>query len=183
MVRYSRRNLLTMGGASISLGLIGAQSDGYTTARITSIFSPLPGIRATGKPLTVRKAVASGDVEYLPTSNDVKIVTARNSEGSVEYSTLPFEQWADLECGSIATEQVQQYINGNFGSQSDISTATGGENGQPFVSTAPNGAAVTRKEIVVKLPNHVSVTVLFEGREYTTDIPVIVEKREPAALL
>lgn len=127
--------------------------------------------------------MASGDVKHLPNSNEVQIVIARNSEGAVEYSTLPFDQWAELECGSIATEEVQQYINGNFGSHEDVSTATGGGNGQPFVSTAPNGSAVTRKEIVAKLPNHVTVTLLFEGKEYTTDIPVIVEKREPAALL
>ncbi|WP_227380098.1 hypothetical protein [Haladaptatus halobius] len=182
MGRYSRRNLLAVGGASISLGLVGAQSDGYTTARIASVFSPLSGIQATGKPLTVRKTVASEDVKYLPKSNEVQIVIARDSEGPAEYSTLPFEQWAELECGSIATEKVQQYINGNFGPHEDISSGTGG-NGQPYVSTAPNGPAVTRKEIVAKLPNHVTVTLMFKGKEYTTDIPVIVEKREPAALV
>ncbi|WP_227379791.1 hypothetical protein [Haladaptatus halobius] len=183
MARYSRRTLLAAGGTSASIGLVGYHADNYTKARIASILSPLPGIRATGKPLTVRKKAASKVVEYLPKTNEVRIVIARDSEGTVEYATRPFEQWAELECGSIATEEVQLYIQGTFSAHGDIMSGMGFGNGQPFVSTAPTGPAVTRKEMVEQFPNHVTVTIMFADKEYTTDIPVIVKERQEIHLV
>lgn len=176
MARYSRRNFLAVGGASTSLGILGYHANPYTKARITSILSPLPGIRATGNPLTVRKKVVSQNVEYLPKTNEVRIVVARNSEGPVEFATRPFEQWAELECGSIATEEVYSDIQATFGAHVDIMSGMGFGNGQPFVSTAPTEPAVTRREMVEKLPNHVTVTMEFADKDYKTEIPVIVKK-------
>ncbi|WP_255359051.1 hypothetical protein [Haladaptatus sp. R4] len=42
---------------------------------------------------------------------------------------------------------------------------------------------MTQKEMVRKLPDHVTVTVTFAGQTDTTSIPVVVKKRQEAALL
>ncbi len=183
MVRYSRRKFLAVGGASVGVGLVGTQTDGYTKARITSVLSPLPGIRATGKPLTVRQRVTSRDVEYLPDTDEVRIVTARNADGPVEFATRSFEWWAEFEAGSIATRTVHRNIPIKFGTDEDISSALGSKDDQPYVTVSPTGPAMTRKELVTKLPNHVTVTVVFAAKEYTTDIPVIVGKRQEVVQL
>lgn len=182
MGRYSRRKFLA-GGAVMGAGVVGSQADEYTKARIGSFLSPLPGIRATGKPLTVRQRVKSKNVEYLPETDEVRIVIARNADGPVEFATRSFEWWAEFEAGSIATRTVQQNIPIRFGKDEDISSGLSSEDDQPYVTVSPTGPTITRKELVVKLPNHVTVTVVFAGKEYTTDIPVMVGKREEAALL
>jgi hypothetical protein len=183
MGQYSRRKFLTAGGAVMGAGVVGSQADEYTRARIESVLSPLPGIRATGKPLTVRQRAKSKNVEYLPETDEVRIVIARNTDGPVEFATRSFEWWAEFEAGSIATRTVQQNIPIRFGTDEDISSGLGSEDDQPYVTVSPTGPAITRKELVVKLPNHVTVTVVFAGKEYTTDIPVIVGKRQEVALL
>ncbi|WP_231189203.1 hypothetical protein [Haladaptatus sp. DYF46] len=167
----------------MSAGVVSSQADEYTKARIESVLSPLPGIQATGKPLTVRQRAKSKNVEYLPETDEVRIVIARNADGPAEFATRSLEWWAELQAGSIATRTVQQAIPLRFGTHEDISSGLGYKNGQPYVTVSPTGPTVTRKELVVKLPNHVTVTVVFIGKEYTTDIPVIVGKRQEVALL
>ncbi|SIR88840.1 hypothetical protein SAMN05421858_4361 [Haladaptatus litoreus] len=178
MARYSRRKFLAMGGASVGIGLVGTQANEYTKARITSVLSPLPGIRATGKPLTAHQRVKSKNVEYLPDTDEVRIVTARNAEGPVEFATRSFKWWAEFEAGSIATRTVQQEIPIRFRTDEDISSALESEDDQPYVTVFPTGPSITRRDLVAKLPNHVTVTVVFTGKEYTTDIPVMVGKRQ-----
>lgn len=178
MGRYSRRKFLVAGGAVMSAGVVGYQTDAYTKARIASILSPLPGIRATGKPLTVRKEVASKDIEYLPQTDQIRVVIAWSYEGPVAYAKHPFEPWAESKCESIATRTVQQHISTVFGAaEHDISSGMASEDDQRYVTVSPTGPAITRKELVTNLPNHVTVTVVLTGKEYTTDIPVLVRKR------
>ncbi|WP_227379698.1 hypothetical protein [Haladaptatus halobius] len=183
MGHYSRRKFVAAGGAFVSAGVVGFQTDAYTKARIASVLSPLPGIRATGKPLTAHQRVESKNVEYLPEIDEVRLVTARNADGPVEFATRSFKWWAEFEAGSIATRTVHQNIPVRFGTDDDISSALGSEDDQPYVTVSPAGPTRTRKELVTKLPNHVTVTVVFAGKEYTTDIPVMVGKREEVALL
>ncbi|WP_231188611.1 hypothetical protein [Haladaptatus sp. DYF46] len=178
MGQYSRRKFLAGGGAVMGAGVVGSQADEYTKARIGSFLSPLPGIRATGEPLTVRQRVKSKNVEYLPETDEVRIVIARNADGPVAFATRSFEWWSELQAGSIATRTVQQEIPLRFGTHEDISSGLGYNGGQPYVAVSPTGPTVTRKKLVAKLPNHVTATVVFTGKEYTTDIPVMVGKRK-----
>ena len=169
-----------MGGASIGLGFVVYQADEYTKTQIDSFSSPLPGIRAIGKPLTVRKEVARRDIEYLSQTDQIRVVVARDHEGPVAYAKHPFEPWAASECLSIATRRVQQHVSIVFGAAGpDVSSGMLSENDHSFVVATPTAPGITRKETIKKLPNHVTVTVVFEGREYTTDIPVVVKKRPP----
>lgn len=184
MSSYSRRTFLAAGCTATGLGIAGSQVDEFTKVKITATLSPLPGIRATGRPLAVHTTVENTDSEYLPKTNEVKIVTARNADGPVAYETEPFERWGELKAGVIATRRVQRSITTLFGSAADdTSSGAGFQDGHSFVSTAPTGSAVTRKEMVEKLPNHVTTTVTFAGRTYTTSIPVVVEERPEAGLL
>jgi hypothetical protein len=179
MGRYSRRKILVAGGTVVSAGVVGCQMGEYTKARIESVLSPLPGIRATGKPLTVRKEVASKDIEFLPKTDQIRVVIAWSYEGPVAYAKHPFEPWAESKCGSIATRTVQQHISTVFGAaEHDITSGMASEDDQRYVTVSPTGSAITRKELVTNLPNHVTVTVVLTGKGYTTDIPVIVGKRQ-----
>jgi len=183
MGRYSRRKFLAGGGVFVSVGVVGSQTDEFTKARIQAVLSPLPGIRAIGDPLSTRQRVESNNVEYLPETDTVRIVTARNATGSVAFGTRSFERWAEFEAGSIAIRTVQQNIPIRFGTDDDLAAGLASNDEQPYVHVSPTGNAIPRKELVEKLPNHVTVTVLFAGNEYTTDIPVFVGKREEAGLL
>lgn len=176
MARYSRRKFLAVGGTSVGVGLVGYQTDAYTRARIASLLSPLPGIRATGKPLTVRQHVEDKNVEYLPETDEVRFATGRNEEGPTGFVTRSFEWWAEFEAASIASRTVYQHLPSRVGTD-DLSSGVSSKDDRVYVTVAPTGPSIARKELVAKSPNHVTVTVVFAGKEYTTDIPVIVGKR------
>ncbi|MGA9402468.1 hypothetical protein [Haladaptatus sp.] len=182
MSSSSRRAFLAAGCTAAGLGLVGSQVNGFTKEKIAASLSPLPGIRATGKPLDVQTTVEDTDAEYLPKTNEVRVVTARNSSGAVAYATEPFEQWGEMKAGGIAIRRVQRRIEVIF---DDAYTSSGlsSHDGDWFVSTAPTGPGVTQKEMVRKLPDHVTVTMTFAGQTDTTSIPGVVEKRQEAALL
>lgn len=113
--------------------------------------------------------------------------------GEPVYDTRPFDEWADAECGAVIAKYIGRVTRNRLGAAANRGDSTEGgmligprqspsgriifitltsyvnQDEEPVFTPRP-----TFEQVVSAVPATATITISFEGREYTTTFPVTV---------
>ncbi len=150
-------------------------------------------------PIVVTRAFDPEEAAYDPDRDEVTFdrsrwastQRARVQDGlesiESEYDTIPFDRWANTECGRIACNRVEEHVRSELDTEEGISASTPPSDSETTVyltvATIYNrdgevewDAGVSLEEAIAVTPAEVTVTVEVDGRERTRTYSVVVNE-------
>jgi len=197
----SRRRLLAASGglvASLSgclSSLSDSRLDGVDSSddgsKDETTKSNTPTSREYPETVSVTTTIRREDLEYVESNDTVRYVAAWRTNRSGEtptrepvYSTIPFEEWVEVECASAAAERVGEVLAERLGGNDDgIATGVTTETGEKTALVEhqtrldPEGDLISEPSVPFQrvkqvAPARVVVELTFAGRTRTCEVPV-----------
>lgn len=151
-------------------------------------------VRCQGEPVSVEQSLTDtpgydDDLEYFPANETFRIVVARDSEGPAMVETVPFDEWASIECAEAGQQRVHEATRTRLGTD-----GFGSSIGEPSESywgptavilsiqtqTRTNGTTDTPPLSLSRLarvaPQSVAATVSLQGDTFSRTVAVFAEQ-------
>ena len=145
-------------------------------------------VRATADPITTNQSVTDGDYTYVPGNHSVRYPATMSGGEVASYRTIPFEQWARVECAEAGTIAVREHLNATLPTDRLRDTGIGKHDDVPLhIGVSHNTVMdehgdvvyeppVSAQELANRTPRSVTATIDFAGQTATNTVPVYVQK-------
>ena len=155
------------------------------TILLIAVFLLASFAQASSHTVSVEKTVTNSDIIYYEDTGIVSYPSVMSGNEVVERNNATFEEWAGWEAGDAATAKTREVIKNRLGTTDGLRTGSAG-NGQMqvevgYVTTEGEKPQFSYEELQSKTPEQVEATINFRNQNYTTTIPVQVQKVEAVA--
>ena len=156
-------------------------------------------VRCQGEPVSVEQSLTDtpgydDDIEYFPSNETFRIVVARDSKGPAMFETVPFDEWASIECAEASQQRAHEATKNRLGTDkfgSGIGEPPESYSGSTAVilsiqtQTRTNGTtgtpALSLSRLARVAPRSVDATVSLKDDTFSRMVAVFAEQVDIAA--
>ncbi len=191
--------------ATASVGLAGCvaksapgelSKNGFVRSNSASTTNP---VRCQGESVSVEQSLTNtpgydDNLEYFPANETFRIVVAENSEGPAMFETVPFDEWASIECAEASQQRAHEATRTRLGTEefgSSIGEPSESYSGptavilsiqtQTRTNRTTDTPALSLSRLARAAPRSVDATVSLKDNTFSRTVAVFAEQVDIAA--